>query len=218
VADEDWRVTFELADEGGLGGRVLQWLHEHEVARDARARLGDRVAVSGDSRTVFLYAGTEAAAREAEQVVAGLLADHDLEPSSVALDRWHPIEQRWEDARLPLPGTAAERQAEHERLEADEAAESDATGVAAWEVRIELASHDDADELAARLEAEGMSVVRRSTFLLVGAANEDDARELAQRLAAEAPPGAVIHVEPGGGQVWEAMPENPFAVFGGLAG
>jgi hypothetical protein len=214
---EDWRVTFDLTDEGGFGG-VLQWLHELEVERAARRRLGDRVAVSGDSRTVFLYADTEVAAREAEQVVSALLAEHDLEPSSVAIDRWHAIEQRWEDARVPLPSTATERQAEHERLAADEAAESDATGVAAWEVRIELASHGDADELAARLEDEGMSVVRRSTFLLVGAANEDDARELAGRLAAESPPGAVVHVEPGGGQVWEAIPQNPFAVFGGLAG
>lgn len=214
---EDWRVTFDLRDEGGFGG-VLQWLHELEVERAARRRLGDRVAVSGDSRTVFLYAETEAAAREAEQVVSALLAEHDLEPSSVAIDRWHPIEQRWEDARVALPSTAAERQAEQERLAADEAAESEASGVAAWEVRIEVASHDDADELAARLEAEGMSVVRRSTFLLVGAANEDDARELARRLEAEAPPGAVVHVEPGGGQVWEAIPQNPFAVFGGLGG
>jgi hypothetical protein len=174
--------------------------------------------VSSHSRTVFLYAETEAAAREAEQVVSALLAEHDLEASSVALDRWHPIEQRWEDARVPLPSSAADRQAEHERLAADDTAESEATGVAAWEVRIEVASHDDADALAARLEDEGMPVVRRSTFLLVGAANEDDARELARRLATEAPPGAVIHVEPGGGQVWEAMPENPFAVFGGLGG
>jgi hypothetical protein len=214
---EDWRVTFDLADEGGFG-TVLQWLHELRVERAARRRLGDRVAVSGDSRKVFLYAGTEAAAREAEQVVSALLAEHDLQPSSVAIDRWHPIEQRWEDARVPLPDTQAERQAEHERLAADDAAESDATGVAAWEVRIELVSHDDADAFAARLEDEGMPVVRRSTFLLVGAANEDDARELARRLAAQAPAGAVLHVEPGTGQVWQAIPENPFAVFGGLGG
>jgi hypothetical protein len=46
--------------------------------------------------------------------------------------------------------------------------------------------------------------------------NEDDAHALAKRLEVEAPKGARIEVEPGGGLVWEVAPENPFAVFGGL--
>jgi hypothetical protein len=52
----------------------------------------------------------------------------------------------------------------------------------------------------------------------VGANDEDDADELARRIGAEAPPGSTVHVEPGGGVVWQALPPNPFAVFGGLAG
>jgi hypothetical protein len=59
-------------------------------------------------------------------------------------------------------------------------------------------------------------VVKRSTFLLVGAANRDDAEALAERLRAEGPQDAKVEVEPGGGMVWEVMPNNPFAVFGGL--
>jgi hypothetical protein len=27
-----------------------------------------------------------------------------------------------------------------------------------------------------------------------------------------------VHVEPGAGLVWQLMPNNPFAIFGGLAG
>jgi hypothetical protein len=50
----------------------------------------------------------------------------------------------------------------------------------------------------------------------VGAANRDEAAELAERLRAEAPEGARVEVEPSGGAVWEVMPANPFAVFGGL--
>ena len=68
-------------------------------------------------------------------------------------------------------------------------------------MRIQLASHDDARALAERLENEGFhEVVRRWSYLLVGTANEDDARELARQLEADLPPGASIHVEPGGGR------------------
>jgi hypothetical protein len=217
---EDWRVTFDVADdEGGYVGRALRLLHEHEVERDARAQLGDRVAVSGDSGHVFLYADTEAAAKEAENVVSSLFAAHDLKPEGpAALDRWHPLEERWEDARAPMPTTAAERREEHERLEVEETVESQSSGEAAWEVRIEFASHHDAREFATRLSDEGMSVVRRWNFLLVGTNDEDDARELAQRLATTLPPGAVVQVEPAAGQVWQAMGNSPFAVFGGLGG
>jgi hypothetical protein len=83
-------------------------------------------------------------------------------------------------------------------------------------VRVELASHEDTVALADRLESEGIPVVRRYTFLLAGAVNEDDALALAERLEREAPEGARIAVEPGGGLVWEVAPSNPFAVFGGL--
>ena len=52
--------------------------------------------------------------------------------------------------------------------------------------------------------------------MLAGAANEDAANALADRLRAELPPTARIEVEPGGGMVWEVMPQNPFTIFGGL--
>ncbi len=85
-------------------------------------------------------------------------------------------------------------------------------------MRIELASHEDTVTLAERLESEGIPVVRRHTFLLAGAANEDDARELAERIRGEAPEGAKVDVEAGGGMVWEVAPRNPFTLFGGLGG
>jgi hypothetical protein len=122
----------------------------------------------------------------------------------------------WKDASVPLPETEQELRAEHERMQEREAAESLEKGRAEWEVRIELQTHEDTVALAERLESEGVPVVRRHTFLLAGALNEDDAHALAKRLEAEAPKGARIEVEPGGGLVWEIAPENPFAVFGGL--
>jgi hypothetical protein len=85
-------------------------------------------------------------------------------------------------------------------------------------VRVALATREATDALADRLAAEGFPVIRRATFLLVGAANQDDATALAERLRAESPESARVEVEPGGGMVWEVTPQNPFAVFGGLGG
>jgi hypothetical protein len=137
-------------------------------------------------------------------------------PAKVLLERWHPVEQDWKDPSVPLPETAGEIQAEHERQQQREASESFASGHAEWEVRVSLPDRDATDALAEQLRTEGLPVVKRSTFLLVGAANRDDAEALAERLRGEAPHGAEVEVEPGGGMVWEVMPHNPFAVFGGL--
>jgi hypothetical protein len=210
---EDWRVTVTLEGDAAVEP-ALEWLRSHQVEDEVRDRLGTRVAVSGDDDHVFLYAATEAAAREAERLVRDLLAQHDAR-GTFALDRWHPIEEQWEDASLPLPTSPADEAREHERREALETEESHAAGVAEWEVRVELDSHHEAVELAERLEAEGQAVVRRWKYLVVGANNEDEAKELAERLQREAP-GAAVHVEPGGGMVWQRYPTNPFAVFGGL--
>jgi len=61
---------------------------------------------------VFLYANTEEAGREAERVVRAELEREGWD-AQIALDRWHPVEERWEDAALPLPETDQERDAEH---------------------------------------------------------------------------------------------------------
>jgi hypothetical protein len=212
VAD-DWRLTVELADEDAAR-ELVGWLHEARLEPDERERLGERVIVSSDGAHVFLYADSEERARDVERLVLARLGHPAA--GRVELARWHPAEQRWEDASVPLPRTDEEWRAEHERLQAREAAESRASGEAEWEVRVELPGHEETVELAERLEAEGTPVVRRWTFLLVGAANEDEAHALAERLEAEAPEGARIEIEPGGRMVWEVTPSNPFAVFGGL--
>lgn len=213
---EDWRVTATLHGDAPAT-RLLQALHEHQVEDDVRNRLGNRVAVSGGNSHVFLYADTGDAAREAQSVLRDVLAQHGL-AADLALDRWHPLEEEWEDAQVAMPRSADERQAEHERLEDEETQESQATGLAEWEVRVELASHHDAQQLAKRLDGEGDSIVRRWKFLLVGANNEDQANALAETIGREAPAGAKIHVEPGGGMVWQVTRGTPFAVFGGLGG
>lgn len=211
---DDWRLTVDF-DEEKDGAQLVEWLDAREFAAEERKRLGDRVIVSRDGARVFFYTGSEAHAREVEDLVrAGLESRRTA--ASVSLDRWHPVEQAWKRLSVPLPRTEQEIAAEHERREAREAAESIATGHAEWEVRIELRGHAETVELAQRLEADGIPVVRRSTYLLVGAVSEDEARALAGRLRGEAPAGSTVHVQPGGEMVWEVAPQNPFAVFGGL--
>jgi hypothetical protein len=211
---DDWRLTVDFDDEGD-GTQLVEWLAAFRLEAEERDRLGDRVVVSRDGPRVFLYADAEEVARESEAVVRRELESREA-PCRLALERWHPVEQAWKDADVPLPWTEDELEAERARQQEREAAESRESGHAEWEVRIELPTHEETEALADRLEAEGIPVVRRATFLLVGAANHDDALALAERLRGELPEGARVEVEPGGGMVWEVAPQNPFAVFGGF--
>jgi hypothetical protein len=211
---EDWRITVDFDDEGD-GTQLVEWLSARRLEAEERQRLAGRVVVSRDGPRVFLYADDEQQARDADGFVRAHLSSEGRD-AKVSLERWHPVEQDWKDLSVPLPETAEEIQAEHERQQAREASESFASGHAEWEVRVSLPDREATDELARQLEAEGLPVLKRSTFLLVGAANRDEAEALSERLRAESPQGAKVEVEPGGGMVWEVMPHNPFAVFGGL--
>jgi hypothetical protein len=192
----DWRVTISLTDPAHVEGAQRSF-SEHEVEEDVRRRLGRSIAVGAGDSQIFLYAGTETAAREAEQVARDVLARLGIQ-AGFALHRWHPIEEEWESPEIAMPQTEAERQAERRRLDEAETAESVATGVAKWEARVEFSSHRDAVALANKLRGEGRAVVRRWKFLVVGANNEDDARELAERIRREAPPDATVRAEESG--------------------
>ena len=207
---EDWRLTARL--ENKVAEDVLADLREHAV-EDAQKRLGAAVAVSADGPNLFAYADSREAIHHAESIIGDLLREQGVQ-TEMTIHRWHDIEDRWEDEGVPLPQTEEERQVEHERLEAEEAAESQASGRALWEVRVELPSHRETKPLAHRLEEEGIPVIARWKYLIVGAESEDAAHELADRLRQEAPSGAKLLVEPSGEVVGEVM--NPFAIFGGL--
>jgi hypothetical protein len=192
VADsDDWRVTVSVSGPGQPSYSLRQ------AEEDIRRQVGRGIAVGAGDTQIFMYAGTETAARDAERIAREVLAGPGIAVES-AVHRWHPIEERWETPDVPMPQTSAERQAEHQRLVDAETAESLATGDAQWEVRVELGSHRQAVALARKLEGEGRAVVRRWKFLLVGAVNEDGARELAGQIRQEAPPGAAVLVEPSG--------------------
>jgi len=213
---DDWRVTIDFDDEGD-GTQLAEWLAALDLEAEERSSLGERVIVSRDGARVYLYSDSEAPTREVLRTVSARIEQEGL-AAVTALERWHPVEQDWKDGSIPLPTTEDELAVEHGRLQEREAAESAESGAAQWEVRVELPSHEDTVRFADQLESEGIPVVRRYTFLLAGAANEDDAGRLAERLRGEAPQGATVAVEPGGGMVWEVTPKNPFTLFGGLGG
>ena len=196
--DEDWRVTVNLSgvSESGLRSAL------RELEKEAKLELGRRVAISASESQVFLYADTRAAAGQAEAAVKSILERDGFE-GELALDRWHPLEEKWEAADVPLPATAADREREHEVLEAQDAADSETSGYAEWEVRIELPSRREAVDLSRRLEAEGLTATRRWSFLVVGAEDSDEAEALASRLRGEVPADARVRVQPGGEMVWD---------------
>jgi hypothetical protein len=190
---DDWRVTLSLTGPA----QAAEPASLPAVEEDIRRQVGRNVAVGAGDTQIFLYADTEAAARNAERTALDVLAARDLQADS-AVHHWHPIEEEWETPDVPLPQTEAERQAEHQRLEDTETAESKAAGMARWQVRVELHSHHEAVALARKLEHEGQPVVRRWKFLVVGASNEDQATELAEYIKQEAPPDAAVHPEQSG--------------------
>jgi hypothetical protein len=193
---DDWRIRVELgetANAEALLGRLGVDLAE-ESRRLAEELKGRRLAVSNDEDTVFVYLDSPAELGRARQIVEAELSDEGIQPTEVVNERWLPEEERWS-------GEAPAETWEEEELE---------QGHAPWEVRVELDSHGEAEQLADQLEGEGYDVARRWRYLIVGASSEEEARELARRLHGEA--------EPGGEVVWEATPGNPFAVFGGLGG
>jgi hypothetical protein len=194
-SDDDWRVTLSVSDPQAGQAQPSSSLGQAE--EDIRGQVGRGIGVGAGEAQIFLYAGTETAAGEAERIARDVLARHGIAAES-AVHRWHPIEERWETPDVPMPQTAAERQAEHQRLVDAETAESLATDKSQWEVRVELGSHRQAVALARKLEGEGRAIVRRWKFLLAGARNEDEARELAGQIRREVPADAAVKVERAG--------------------
>jgi hypothetical protein len=213
---DDFRIKVEFEDEGNIlhFGRSLR---EREFEKELREQLGEGVIVTRDGPQVFLYASTLEQAGAAQKAVQQTLDQHETKATVSPVERWHPVEERWEDASVPLPRSGAEVAAERERQEREEAADTQRLGYAEWEVRVDLPAHRDAVELAERLEAEGVApVVRRWKYLLIGAATDEQARALAERIRAEAPEGAEVKAEPSAAIGWELTGQNPFAAFGGF--
>ena len=183
---DDWRIRIEV-EETHAGG-LLDRLGADldEEARELARELGKR-------RLAVSRDGDEifvyASSRpEAERAHEVI----EAQLRSLGGEHWLEDEERWDDE--PAGETWEEEELDR--------------GYAPWEVRVQCASREEAKSLAEKLEGEGYNPVRRFHYLIVGTASKEDADALAARLHGQ--------VEPGGELVWEAAPQNPFAVFGGL--
>jgi hypothetical protein len=189
---DDWRIHVTVEDEaGGLLDRLGNALGG-EAGELAEALTERRLAVSRDGDELFIYAASRSEAVRAGEIVDAVLRGESIDATVSPVEHWLEAEERWDDE--PKGDTWEEDELER--------------GYAPWEVRVALPSRREARTLAETLEGEGYSVERRWQYLIVGTASKEDAEVLAQRVHGE--------VEPGGELVWEAVPGNPFAVFGGL--
>lgn len=193
MARDDYRIRVEVEDAGGLLERLGLELggEAAELARELEKR---RLAVSHDGDEVFVYAGTRAEAERARSLVQAVLNDLGISAVTGPVERWLEEEERWDSE--PPDETWEEEELEH--------------GHAPWEVRVHARSAGEARRLEEQLESEGLPVSRFFDLLVVGAASREEADALAARVHGE--------VEPGGALVYETVPGNPFAVFGGLGG
>jgi hypothetical protein len=196
MAQDDWRIRIELEEEQHANGLLERLGFElGEEARELARELAERrLAVSRDGNELFVYASSRAAAEQAHAVIEAVLREEDFDARESRVEHWLEDEERWDDE--PKGETWEEDELER--------------GFAPWEVRIRLGSRSEARALAEQLEAEGYKPERSSEFLIVGCRSKEDAEALAARVHGE--------VEPGGEVVWEAVPGNPFAIFGGLGG
>jgi hypothetical protein len=214
--NDDWRLQIDLQDEGHVR-QLVERLDARELEHDLNDAFHDRVIVSRNGKRVFLYAGSRNQAERAGKFVLALVEQHGWTVDA-ELKRWHPTAKEWEDPDTPLLEDDAARIAEHEALMAAERKEAAETGDPAFEVRVDLPSRHEAIDFAKRLRAEGLPVVQRWKFLLVGATDEDSANLLAERIRVEAPSGSQVNVEGTWKEAYAERPPNPFAIFGGLGG
>jgi len=192
VAHDDWRLRIELGSQGAHGLLGMLGLVDTDADELAHGLRDERLAVTRDEDTVFVYASSHPQLERARAAIDAQLAKLGIEPELVREEHWLDDEERWDDE--PVTVTTEEETAAH--------------GYAPWEVRIPCRSHREAKELALRLEADGYGVVRRWSYVIAGTATHEDAEALARSLQGE--------VEPGGELVWETPRGNPFAIFGGL--
>jgi hypothetical protein len=213
---DEFRIRVEVGHEDAT--RLLSALETVERDGEQGTPSPGHVAVSHEEGHVFLYADSSEDAARARATVEQIISEQHID-GKLSAWRWHPQEDRWEDASLPLPSTDAERATEHGRLEELETKESSQAGHAQWEVRVTLPTHYDARTFAERLETEGVPVRRHWRHLTLGTKDEDEAHALAERLRVEAPQGSTFEVEGNAWDAWSELqrPARPFAIFGGLA-
>ena len=175
MATDDWRLRIELPDEEGARGLLERLGLARSDADDLAAELrNERLAVSQDGDTVFVYAASGMLAEQASRIVERELQDAGVTPTRLVTEHWLSEEERWDD-------DAPQGTWEQEEIVAR-----------AREAGIRV--HD----LAEQLRAEGYGVSRTFTYVIAGTASRDQAVALARRVHGKVEPGGelVYEVQP----------------------
>ena len=193
---DNWRIRIE-PPEAEHGETLLERLGldlgSDEAKRLAEELQGHRLAVSRDDDTIFVYTGPSPRPSRRARSSRPSSPRSGVE-AEIDVERWLAEEERWSgEPRAGDLGAGGARPRPR------------AVGGAGG---APLARRGRQARRPAR--ERGLRRRRRWRYLIVGAASEEDANALAKRVHGEA--------EPGGQVVWEATPQNPFAVFGGLGG
>ena len=145
-----------------------------------------------------------------------VLEHHDTAAEVSPVERWHPVEEHWEDASVPLPQTGEQIAAEQERRDRQEAADTRSSampsGRCAWTCRPTGMRSISPSGSRARGSPAGPA-------LEVPADRDRDGRRRprpGRADTAEAPAGASVKAEPSAAMGWELTGQNPFATFGGF--
>lgn len=214
--NDDWRLEVNFDDTAHIG-LLVERLNARELEHELSNAFHDRVIVSRNEGTVFLYAGTREQVEAVRELVLSLAQKHEWK-LELDFKRWHATAEEWEDPDLPLPDDDAARKTEHETLITAERREAEETGHPEYEVRVDLPSLHEANRFADTLRSEGLPVVHRWKFLLIGVSDEDSGKELVERIQEQVPPGSKVSLEGTWAMAYAERRPSPFAIFGGMAG
>jgi len=78
---DDWRVTISVSGQADAGQEQSQ-ASLRQVEEDIRRQVGRGIAVGAGDAQIFLYAGDETAARDAERAARDVLAGHGIAAES----------------------------------------------------------------------------------------------------------------------------------------
>lgn len=212
--NDDWRLQIDVHDNEHASA-LIEHLDAAELKHNLSKLFRDRLVVTRDGARVFIYAGTRTEAEEAQRLVETEARCHKWK-LDVDFRHWHPISEEWEDPEKPLPASDGAKVAEREALMRREREEAANHGYPEFEVRVDLPSRRDAVHLAEQFRKEGLLVVHRWRFLLIGSTDEDSASALAKQIQAMLPTGSRVTVEGTWGRASAEPSPSPFAVLGEL--
>ncbi len=164
------------------------------MRRDVSGQFKDCAIVTVDGDRMFVYTASRDQAEEAADAIEEEARTRAW-PLTIDLRRWHPDAEEWKDPRVPMPSDVASKRKERDLLMERERQDTIARGYPEFEVRADLRSHHDAVLLADELREDGLPVVRRWRYLVLGAEDEDSAKSLADFIHQAAPDDAEVKVE-----------------------